>query len=94
MLRPMAKKFDSCHFEQDSKTDSELIDEDNGDKVIALRVKRYRVALGMTQSELAEVTYFQLRTIKRMESGDRCFRVWEIRRLATCLKVEIEDLIS
>src|SRR5688572_23126693 len=60
-----------------------------GKRVIEERLKR-----GMSQEDLAHESLLSLRTIQRIESGQTSPRGDTLKRLATALKVPVEDLID
>ena len=61
---------------------------------IAKRVIEERVRRGMSQEDLAGESLLSLRTIQRIESGQTSPRGDTLKRLATVLKVPVEDLIE
>ena len=61
---------------------------------IGKRVTEERVRLGMSQEDLAGESLLSLRTIQRIESGQTSPRGDTLKRLATALKVPVEDLID
>ena len=61
---------------------------------IGKRVTEARVRLGMSQEDLASESLLSLRTIQRIESGQTSPRGDTLKRLATALKVPVEELID
>lgn len=61
---------------------------------IAKRVIEERVRRGMSQEDLAGESLLSLRTIQRIEGGQTSPRGDTLKRLATVLKVPVEDLID
>lgn len=61
---------------------------------IGRRVIEERTRLGMSQEELAGESLLSLRTIQRIESGQTSPRGDTLKRLATALKVPVEELID
>jgi len=60
-----------------------------GKRVVEERIKR-----GMSQEDLASESLLSLRTIQRIESGQTSPRGDTLKRLATALKVSVEELID
>ena len=58
------------------------------------RVSGERIRRGMSQEDLAGESLLSLRTIQRIESGQSSPRGDTLKRLATALKVPVEDLID
>jgi transcriptional regulator with XRE-family HTH domain len=59
------------------------------------RLRRYRSAKGLTQTELAERAKVSRASIASWEGGTRSMRMGpQVRRLARVLGVTIEDLVS
>ena len=58
------------------------------------RVVEERIRRGMSQEDLAGESLLSLRTIQRIESGQTSPRGDTLKRLATALKVPVEDLID
>ena len=58
------------------------------------RVTEERLRRGMSQEDLAGESLLSLRTIQRIESGQTTPRGDTLKRLATALKIPVEDLID
>src|SRR5215216_6835007 len=58
------------------------------------RVTEERLRRGMSQEDLAGESLLSLRTIQRIESGQTTPRGDTLKRLATTLKIPVEDLID
>ena len=61
---------------------------------IGKRVTEERVRRGMSQEDLASESLLSLRTIQRIESGQTAPRGDTLKRLASALKVPVEELID
>jgi transcriptional regulator with XRE-family HTH domain len=61
---------------------------------IGKRVMEERVRLGMSQEDLAGESLLSLRTIQRIESRQTSPRGDSLKRLASALKVPVEDLVD
>lgn len=66
----------------------------NCDRFIANRLKIHRRNAGISQTDLGKLVSLSQDAIARMESGERSFKVWEVRMLANALQVEVMDLIG
>ncbi|RZS93892.1 helix-turn-helix domain-containing protein [Aquimarina brevivitae] len=61
-------------------------------KVIAEVVKSRRVALGLTQQEVADLTKLSLRSVQRIEKGEVVPRMHTLKMLAQQLDFSLENL--
>ncbi|MCE7860465.1 MAG: DNA-binding protein [Chloroflexi bacterium] len=61
---------------------------------IGKRVTEERIRRGMSQEDLANESLLSLRTIQRIESGQTAPRGDTLKRLASALKVPVEELID
>ena len=64
------------------------------DILFAENLRRFRVAKGLSQRELAEQIYVTRSTVARWESGSRLPDAVMISRLAQCLDTDVNTLIS
>ena len=71
------------------ETESYTPQNELGKRLIEERIRR-----GMSQEDLAGESLLSLRTIQRIESGQTSPRGDTLKRLATALKVPVEDLID
>ena len=63
-------------------------------RVLAARLKRHRMSLGLNQTELAERTGIPYQVISRLEHGHQSIYVERLVELATTLKVSIDYLVG
>jgi transcriptional regulator with XRE-family HTH domain len=62
--------------------------------VLAERVRRQRMSLGLNQTELAEQTGIPYQVISRVEHGHQSLYVERLVELATALKVSLDYLVG
>ena len=58
------------------------------------KVKELRTRRGLSQEQLADLTYLSLRTIQRIENGENVPRGDTLKRLAVALNVSPDDIID
>jgi transcriptional regulator with XRE-family HTH domain len=63
-------------------------------RVLAARLKRHRMSLGLNQTELAERTGIPYQVISRLEHGHQSIYVERLVELAKTLKVSIDYLVG
>ena len=63
-------------------------------KRIVTKIKEFRIALGMTQSELAAKMGVSQATIGMWETGDRMPRASKLQKLAEILGCTVSDLFT
>ena len=66
-----------------------------GDKVnIGERIRGYRLALGLSQGELAQLVGVTRAVVTAWESGKACPKLDKLKPLAEALQCKVADLVS
>ncbi len=63
-----------------------------GDKTFGLRIKELREKKKFTQEQLAEILDIDSRSLSRIETGMSFTTIEKLKKLATALDVDIQDL--
>lgn len=69
----------------------------NDDEVkhaLGSQVRRFRVARGMTQEELAELSQVDSRQIQRIETGNTNARIATVYKISVAFDCKIDDLVQ
>ena len=59
-----------------------------------MNVKEYRVKMGYTQEQIAELLNIKQASYGRKENGKRAFTIAEIKKLKEILQVTYEELLN
>ena len=59
-----------------------------------MNIKEYRVKMGYTQEQIAELLNIKQNTYSNKECGKRAFTINEIKKLKDIFKVTYEDLLN